>query len=70
VAKESAEGLSHGLLYLAESLENGEQHSTNLRIQISAQFEAFAHELPTLLELSEQANHHLLQMQENRVYQS
>jgi hypothetical protein len=69
MAQESTEGLSHGLLYLTESLENGKQHSTNLRIQISAWLKASAHVLPALLELSEQANNHWLQMQESRVYQ-
>ncbi|CAI1784215.1 MULTISPECIES: hypothetical protein [Serratia] len=70
VAQESAEGLCHGLAYLAESLENGEQHSTSSRVQISAWLKASAHLLPALSELSEQANNHLLQMYEEHVYQS
>ncbi|CAI0910992.1 hypothetical protein [Serratia ficaria] len=70
VAQESAEGLCHGLAYLAESLENGEQHSTSSRVQISAWLKASAHLLPALSELSEQANNHLLQMHEGSIYQS
>jgi len=70
VAQESAEGLCHGLLYLAESLENGEQSSTSSREQISAWLKASAHVLPALLELSEQADNHLLQMHKGNVYQS
>jgi hypothetical protein len=70
VALESAEGLCHGLLYLAESFENDGRSSMDSKILISAWLKASAHVLPALLELSEQANNHLLQMQESRVYQS
>ncbi|CAI1099811.1 Uncharacterised protein [Serratia liquefaciens] len=68
VALESVEGLCHGLLYLAESLENEEHNSMGSKVQISAWLKASAHVLPALLELSEQAGNHLLQMQEGRVY--
>ncbi|QJW58300.1 hypothetical protein HL670_05247 [Serratia plymuthica] len=70
VAQESAEGLCHGLWYLAESLENGEQSSASSRVQIRACLKASAHVLPALLELCEQANNHLLQMHEGDVYPS
>lgn len=69
VALESAEGLCHDLLYLAESLENKEYNPADSRMQISAWLKASAHILPALLELSEQANNHLVQIQEGRVYQ-
>ncbi|WP_411841603.1 hypothetical protein [Serratia plymuthica] len=36
VALESAEGLCHGLLYLAESLENDGYNSIDSKVQISA----------------------------------
>lgn len=70
VALESAEGLCHGLLYLAESFENDGHSSMDSKMLISAWLKASAHVLPALLELSEQANNHLLQMQENRFYHS
>lgn len=70
VALESAEGLCHGLLYLAESLEHEEHISIDNKVQVSAWLKASAHALPALLELSEQANNHLLRMQESRVYLS
>ncbi|WP_258090192.1 hypothetical protein [Serratia liquefaciens] len=68
VAQESTEGLCHGLLYLAESLESGEQNSTDSRAQISAWLKASAHVIPALIELGEQANSHMLKIYENRVY--
>ncbi|WP_159566103.1 hypothetical protein [Budvicia diplopodorum] len=63
IAAESAEGLCHGLLYLAESLENGTHASPQSSGQISAWLKASAHIIPVLLELYEQANSQLFQMQ-------
>lgn len=63
IAGESAEGLCHGLLYLAESLGNEINTSPDSLGQVSAWLKAYAHIIPVLFELNEQANSRLFQMQ-------
>lgn len=68
VAAGTAEGLCHGILYLAESLENHGQISVYSQEQVSLWLNACAHVLPALFELNEQANNHLLQMRPSHIY--
>ena len=62
IAAESAEGLCHGLLYLSESLESGNQIPQESLAQIGAWLKASAHVIPVMFELYEQANNRLFQM--------